>query len=110
MTFEKYTKPWRVFVSGYIGQKTPSEFLVTSYNGLHICTVINIGDETEVKRTFANLISAAPDLLEALYELVYDPEGKEWKDSEMSENKWDTQLSEAREKARLAIAKARGEA
>lgn len=51
---------------------------------------------------------AGPDLLEALILLTLDDEGKEWNDSNMSDNEWDRRREIGRQKARAAIAKANG--
>ncbi len=91
MSTAKHTPwPWNV-------EAAQRGFIVTALNGQYdIAVVRNIG--VQDNKANAQLIAAAPELLEALKELS----AEEWRDDN------DPILDRARSKARAAIAKAEG--
>ena len=88
-TNQKHTPgPWRV--------NAPAS--VVSIDGLHVCDVNGYGATDERKQADASLISAAPDLLAALEELLADKYLSDPINADRMAN------------ARAAILKAKGEA
>ena len=49
------------------------------------------------------------ELVEALTLMLLDTDGKEWIDSDVSDNEWDIRISAGKTKAFEALAKAKGE-
>ena len=49
------------------------------------------------------------ELVEALTLMLLDTDGKEWIDSDVSDNEWDIRISAGKKKAFEALAKAKGE-
>ena len=49
------------------------------------------------------------ELVEALTLMLLDTDGKEWIDSDVSDNEWDIRISNGKAKAFEAISKAKGE-
>jgi hypothetical protein len=85
------------------------EASVVSIDGLHVCDANGYGATDERSNANAALISAAPDLLAALEELLVERYALE-EPEEFDENGRWTSSSPASVKARAAIAKAKGEA
>ena len=100
--------PWKAHIA-HADLMTHADFVCTE-SGLHICDVASYGQSSEKRNANARLISAAPELFEALREI----------ESELTallcERVLDSTLPEffqvraARNSARAAIAKVEGNA
>lgn len=102
--------PWVVRKMGYEGHSSGAYYIeAPNWPDRRSPCVAHIKQSTiQPMEANARLIAAAPELLEAWMEYIYDEAGLEWLESEQSGHEWDIRRSAAKAKAIAAIAKVTG--